>query len=175
MPKLDALVLRRASAVNHCVALVSRSESRGARTLFRGLSGPYTQESAPFLELSLSLLFLSFCLSQAFAGSTCLLCEASICCHRKVPLRLSTMSLFARAFRRELPEERKARKRLEEYFRNTRNERQELKNTCDAFLTPFYFPKGGKEVRNRLLKEEPSKEWTTLFMWYLRLEVQAMC
>ena len=27
---------------------------------------------------------------------------------------------------------------------------------------------------NRLLKEEPSKEWITLFVRYLRLEVQAL-
>jgi hypothetical protein len=84
----------------------------------------------------------------------------------------NTMSLFTRVFRRESPKERQARKRLEEYFRNTRNERQELENTCWTFLTSFYFPKGGEAVRERLLKREPLNEWTTLFMHHLQVVVR---
>lgn len=77
------------------------------------------------------------------------------------------------ALRRESPQERDARKKLETYFRATRSEQDQFEGTCVTFLTLMYFWHGEK-LRDRLLKGQPYKEWTSRLNRCAREQIRAL-
>ena len=76
------------------------------------------------------------------------------------------------ALRGETEQQRQDRKKLEEYFRVTKWEQQQLEGTCATFLTSLYFWHG-ETMRKRLLKE-PYKEWALQLNRCVRQQVSAL-
>lgn len=125
--------------------------------------------------LSLSIarsLSLSFCFLAAYQSPSSLgLLPKLRTLIANLPLRFCTRRTFKKLVRGETNEERAARKTLEEYFLNTRDNHQGLKSAMYTIEKNRSF-KNGKALMERL-RLEPIEEWSGSFMWDVRNQLWA--